>query len=344
MEWKDRIPDAVAILRTLREPDAQMGRIREKLVNFIDEHATAVGPEHPDIAQARRILGKLPKVQAPAPPGPGLPSADEPTPMQIDTSELPSPIGRAILSANDFASRAIVHPVDTFRGKGSATMREGMRGVNENIPFANRAVEAIGGPPDATAAPGARSFGSIAGMPASTMALSGPAMLLGKGVRAAGRATLASKGARAAQAVEAGSGLTAPTAQELEAAKAQYDSVIAQGYEQLAPKVPEIAEILRKPAELEARLRAANAAEKGAELLRPKLMPSTHSLAVAAGMGGFGHGKFAPLAIAADLMRANAAPIAGKLAPAARAIAGRAPLPSGPANALFQAALAREGQ
>jgi hypothetical protein len=92
--------------------------------------------------------------------------------MQVDTSELPSPIGRGILAANDFAARAMVHPIDTFGTpeKRGAALREGMRGVNANIPFANDAVEAMGGPAaespaDAAAAPGAQAFGNVAGIP-----------------------------------------------------------------------------------------------------------------------------------------------------------------------------------
>lgn len=49
MEWKDRIPDAVAILRTLREPDAQMADAgdvdiwRAMVTAAIDGHADANG-------------------------------------------------------------------------------------------------------------------------------------------------------------------------------------------------------------------------------------------------------------------------------------------------------------
>ena len=53
-------------------------------------------------------------------------------------------------AANSAVANAIVHPVDTFnalRSAPGANLREGMRGVNDNIPLANRAVEALGGPP-----------------------------------------------------------------------------------------------------------------------------------------------------------------------------------------------------
>jgi hypothetical protein len=49
MEWRDRIPDAVAILRTLREPDAQMAEVgdvdvwRAMVTAAIDGHADAHG-------------------------------------------------------------------------------------------------------------------------------------------------------------------------------------------------------------------------------------------------------------------------------------------------------------
>lgn len=78
-------------------------------------------------------------------------------------------IAKGAASANDFAARALRHPIDTLGTNPGATFREGMRGVNENIPFANSAVEALGGPAaespdDAAAAPGARAFGNVAGM------------------------------------------------------------------------------------------------------------------------------------------------------------------------------------
>lgn len=49
MEWKDRIPDAVAILRTLREPDASMADAgdvdvwRAMITAAIDGYADAQG-------------------------------------------------------------------------------------------------------------------------------------------------------------------------------------------------------------------------------------------------------------------------------------------------------------
>ncbi len=81
-------------------------------------------------------------------------------------------IGNSALAANDFATRAIFHPVDTFGGgKALPAAREVLRGVNSNIPFANDLVEQLpAGPPavspeDAAAAPGAQAFGGFAGTP-----------------------------------------------------------------------------------------------------------------------------------------------------------------------------------
>jgi hypothetical protein len=87
-------------------------------------------------------------------------------------------IGNSLLSANQAVTGAIFHPVDTFnaiRENPLANAREAMRGVNDNIPFANRAVQAMGGPPasspedEAAAIPGARAVGGVAGLPAASM-------------------------------------------------------------------------------------------------------------------------------------------------------------------------------
>lgn len=109
-----------------------------------------------------------------SPPAPAAPAAE---PSFLSRVAQPfKDIGNGLLAANDFAARAIAHPIDTFTKAPGATFREGMRGINENIPFANRAVEAIGGPAaespeDAAAAPGARAFGNVAGMvPVGNMA------------------------------------------------------------------------------------------------------------------------------------------------------------------------------
>ena len=78
-----------------------------------------------------------------------------------------------LVDANRFAAQAIAHPVDTL-GNG-ANVREVMRGVNSNIPFANTLVEKAGGPAavspedQAAASPGAQSFGIVAGLPVASM-------------------------------------------------------------------------------------------------------------------------------------------------------------------------------
>jgi hypothetical protein len=100
------------------------------------------------------------------------------------------PIVGSILKANDVAANAMVHPVDTvnaIRQAPVANLREGLRGVNDNIPFANRAVEAMGGPPaesvedQAAAVPGMRDFGGVVGLPAANWV----GGIAGKGIEAA---------------------------------------------------------------------------------------------------------------------------------------------------------------
>lgn len=82
-----------------------------------------------------------------------------------------------LASANDAATRLLFHPVSTLGGgRAVPAIRETMRGVNSNIPFANSAVEALGGlldgPPavsaqDAAAAPGFQALGGMLGTPAA---------------------------------------------------------------------------------------------------------------------------------------------------------------------------------
>ena len=87
-------------------------------------------------------------------------------------------LGGHLLSADRAIGNAIVHPVDTFnaiRANPGANLREGMRGVNDNIPFANTVVQKLGGPAavspedQAAAIPGARDVGGVAGLPASEL-------------------------------------------------------------------------------------------------------------------------------------------------------------------------------
>lgn len=126
-------------------------------------------------------------------------------------------IGKGALAANDFAARGAFHPVDTFGdGKAGAVVREGMRGVNSNIPFANAAVEKLGGPAaespeDEAKAPGARAFGSAAGIPVGNMVGGIAAKAVESAVPLVGRALAKIKGAaeernvaRASDGIETG--------------------------------------------------------------------------------------------------------------------------------------------
>lgn len=137
-------------------------------------------------------------------------------PLQ-DAKDAAVGLGRSLKGANDFAARAILHPVDTFGdGKAGAVVREGMRGVNSNIPFANLAIEHAGGPveespEDAAAAPGAREFGGMAGTPVGGMeagiALSAAgraAPLIGRHLERAAKSATARNTGRALEDMEAG--------------------------------------------------------------------------------------------------------------------------------------------
>jgi hypothetical protein len=127
-------------------------------------------------------------------------------------------IGHGLKQANDAVANAIVHPVDTFnaiRSNPGAYGREAMRGVNDNIPFANTAVEKMGGPAaespeDAAAAPGVRQVGGLAGAPVGGEMVGG---LAAKGletlapaassfVRSFGKAAEERQTARAAESIE----------------------------------------------------------------------------------------------------------------------------------------------
>jgi hypothetical protein len=121
--------------------------------------------------------------------GIGSPAAPEPSFLSRAAQPFKD-IGNSLLAANDYATRAITHPIDTASAivnNPGAAMREGMRGVNANIPFANRAVEAIGGPPasspaDTAAVPGLQSFTNVAAAPGVGKAVGG---IAGRAVEAA---------------------------------------------------------------------------------------------------------------------------------------------------------------
>ena len=88
-------------------------------------------------------------------------------------------LGGHLLSADRAIGNAIVHPVDTFnalRSAPEANAREGLRGVNDNIPGANYLVSKLPyGPPSysaedqAAAIPGARDVGGVIGLPAGNL-------------------------------------------------------------------------------------------------------------------------------------------------------------------------------
>lgn len=93
--------------------------------------------------------------------------------VAADVAEPFKAAGRSVLRANNTAANAIVHPVDTAEAVAAnpkAYAREALRGVNSNIPGANTAVEAIGGPPaespeDQSAAPGVSDLTGLAAAP-----------------------------------------------------------------------------------------------------------------------------------------------------------------------------------
>ena len=128
-------------------------------------------------------------VQAPA-PAPAPAPAAQPSLLSRVASQVAQPfkdIGHGVMEANRAVTHAIFHPVETARGIGSAIAhpirgtsgaREFMRGVNDNIPLANTAVQAIGGPAesspeDAAAAPGVRAVGGLVGAPVGGELLGG---------------------------------------------------------------------------------------------------------------------------------------------------------------------------
>lgn len=125
------------------------------------------------------VLAPAPQAAAPAPAAP-------PSLLSRVAGQVAQPfkdIGRGVLQANRAVTHAIFHPVDTFnaiRATPIAHAREAMRSLNDQFPFANRAVEAIGGPPaysaeDAAAAPDTRAIGDIAFAPVGGELLGGVA-------------------------------------------------------------------------------------------------------------------------------------------------------------------------
>ena len=116
----------------------------------------------------------------PAAPAPAAP----PSLLSRVASQVAQPfkdIGHGVMEANRAVTHAIFHPVDTARSiaaNPTAYAREALRGVNDNIPLANTAVQAIGGPAadspeDAAAAPGVRALGGLAAAPVGGELLGG---------------------------------------------------------------------------------------------------------------------------------------------------------------------------
>lgn len=148
-----------------------------------DPFAQYIAPEPKaagDDPFAAYVAPEAPASAAPPPAAPAQPSRWERAKAALGSagSAIAQPfeeMGRSALEANRTVANAIVHPVDTYRSLAAnpgASLREGMRGVNDNIPLANRAVQAMGGPPadspeDAAASPSARVFGNLAGLPAA---------------------------------------------------------------------------------------------------------------------------------------------------------------------------------
>lgn len=142
----------------------------------------------------------------------GAKPAEEPSLLDKYVVQPFKDLGNSVLAANDFAARAITHPIDTLTKAPGATGREIMRGVNRGIPFGRTIVEGLGGPPaestaDAAAAPGAQAFGGVASAAVTGKPIGG---LVGKGIEiaapAAGKAIAsigeAAKGRQVGRAVE----------------------------------------------------------------------------------------------------------------------------------------------
>jgi hypothetical protein len=168
---------------------------------------------------------KAQRAGAPAAPPAGAPTqpAQESPSVLSQIAQPFKDIGSGLLKANDFAARAITHPVDTLGTpeKRGAALREGMRGVNSNIPFANSAVEAMGGPPaespqDAALAPGANALGNVAGLPVGgavgeigARAIAPVAGAIGRGVQGVARGALDRMAVRGTEDLGVGAGKSA---------------------------------------------------------------------------------------------------------------------------------------
>jgi hypothetical protein len=169
-------------------------------------------------------------------------------------------IGHGLKQANDAVANAIVHPVDTFnavKANPGAYGREAMRGVNDNIPFANTAVEKMGGPAaespeDAAAAPGVRQVGGLAGAPVGGEMVGG---LAAKGletlapaassfVRSFGKAAEERQTTRALEDLQVGARQKSRLGLEVDAGDGAAEAVVA-GHPELRKAVGHDAQLVR---------------------------------------------------------------------------------------------------
>lgn len=151
------------------------------------EKALAAGakPVQSDLERAM-AAGAAPVADDAATPAPAPPQPQEsPWTLKRVEAAVAQPfvdIGRGVLKANTAVAHAIAHPIDTARSiaaNPAAAVRETMRGVNDNIPFANKLVAALPGgapeasPEDEAAFPNARAVGGVVGSVPAGEALGG---------------------------------------------------------------------------------------------------------------------------------------------------------------------------
>ncbi len=183
----------------------------------------------------------------------------------------------------------------------------------------------------------------------SGVVMNGPMMLLGQGARALGRGILASKGGQAAETIATRGAEAIPgPAEEAVAAHGLAEARLASRrlldelkrqelrgnvpVDQAVARSPEIRAILELPSKLEEQIARTHDVPNARETLQFKA-PSLHSAHSTLGYAG---AKFA-----AD----NAQALAGRLAPAARALVDSKPILTSPqALTLFQAAASGRGQ
>jgi hypothetical protein len=300
--------------------DEQIERIRSKLIDKIEQHSTAVGPEHPDVPQMRRILSKLPKSDMSSTMGPGStdprPSYElaspPPDPREVfsrekrtpimgpDDPDASRPIGRALESISRL-------PMGAPLGEGQGvTGNEGMTGD----PLAR---EIISGQ---LLSPVMKTAGALLGAGASKFL----------GTRAGKLGELASKGT------------VAPAAEEMAAARASASELRALGPGEYSRGAKAV---MARPGALSAQALEAKAVEAAQEAIKFKQPELTWHAITGALAGHHVLGlKGAFYAALLELARQNALPIGARLAPAARRFAesNASPLSTAAAAAAFSAA------